>query len=62
MPNDYSKYAVSEYEKVVLKVYEKYEDKLRHNNSVDFDDLLLLPIRLFLKVYIVLEEQIIKIY
>ena len=47
MPNDYSKYAVSEYEKVVLKVYEKYEDKLRHNNSVDFDDLLLLPIRLF---------------
>ena len=47
MPNDYAKYAVSEYEKVVLKVYEKYEDKLRHNNSVDFDDLLLLPIRLF---------------
>ncbi len=47
MPNDYAKYAVSEYEKVVLKVYEKYESKLRHNNSVDFDDLLLLPIRLF---------------
>lgn len=47
MPNDYSKYAVSEYEKVVLNVYEKYEDKLRRNNSVDFDDLLLLPIRLF---------------
>ena len=47
MPNDYAKYAVSEYEKVVLKVYEKYEDKLRRNNSVDFDDLLLLPIRLF---------------
>lgn len=47
MPNDYSKYAVSEYEKVVLKVYERYEDKLRRNNSVDFDDLLLLPIRLF---------------
>ena len=47
MPNDYAKYVVSEYEKVVLKVYEKYEDKLRRNNSVDFDDLLLLPIRLF---------------
>ena len=47
MPRDYEKYAVSEYEKVVLKVYEKYEEKLRRNNSVDFDDLLILPIRLF---------------
>ena len=47
MPRDYEKYAVSEYEKVVLKVYEKYEEKLRKNNSVDFDDLLILPIRLF---------------
>lgn len=47
MQRDYEKYAVSEYEKVVLKVYEKYEEKLRRNNSVDFDDLLILPIRLF---------------
>ena len=47
MPRDYEKYAVSEYEKVVLKVYKKYEEKLRRNNSVDFDDLLILPIRLF---------------
>lgn len=47
MPNDYEKYAVSEYEKVVLKVYKKYEDKLKRNNSVDFDDLLILPIVLF---------------
>ena len=47
MPSDYEKYAVSDYEKIVLKVYEKYEEKLRKNNSVDFDDLLLLPIRFF---------------
>ena len=47
MPRDDEKYAVSEYEKVVLKVYEKYKEKLRRNNSVDFDDLLILPIRLF---------------
>ena len=47
MPRDYEKYAVSDYEKIVLKVYEKYEEKLRRNNSVDFDDLLILPIRLF---------------
>lgn len=46
-PQAYDRYAISEYEKVIQKVYEKYEDKLRKNNSVDFDDLLLLPIKLF---------------
>ncbi len=46
-PNDYEKYAASEYEQVVVEVYRKYETKLAKNNSVDFDDLLLLPIRLF---------------
>lgn len=46
-PNDYEKYATSEYEKVTLDVYRRYEDKLRKNNSVDFDDLLILPIKLF---------------
>ena len=46
-PTKYEKYAVSDYEKVVLEVYKKYEDKLKKNNSVDFDDLLLLPIKLF---------------
>ncbi len=46
-PSAYEKYAVSEYEKVVCEVYRRYEDKLYKNNSVDFDDLLLLPIKLF---------------
>lgn len=46
-PSMYEKYAVSEYEKVVCEVYRRYEDKLYKNNSVDFDDLLLLPIKLF---------------
>lgn len=46
-PTEYEKYAASEYEKKVLEVYKKYEGKLKQNNSVDFDDLLLLPIRLF---------------
>lgn len=46
-PEMYERYAVSDYEKVMHKVYEKYEDKLKKNNSVDFDDLLLLPIKLF---------------
>lgn len=46
-PEMYERYAVSDYEKVMHKVYEKYEEKLKKNNSVDFDDLLLLPIKLF---------------
>ena len=55
-PNVYERYAISEYEKVVHKVYEKYEDKLHKNNSVDFDDLLLLPIKLFKENPIILEK------
>ena len=48
-PIDYERYASSEFEKIVLSVYEKYEMKLKNNNSVDFDDLLILPIKLFTK-------------
>ena len=46
-PEMYEKYAVSDYEKIVNEIYKKYEKKLKKNNSVDFDDLLLLPIKLF---------------
>ena len=46
-PTMYQRYAVSDYEKVIQEVYERYEKKLIQNNSVDFDDLLLLPIKLF---------------
>lgn len=46
-PDEYAKFAISEFEKVVVKVYEAYETKLFTNNSLDFDDLLMLPIRLF---------------
>ena len=55
-PTAYERYAISDYEKVVYKVYEKYEDKLRKNNSVDFDDLLLLPIKLFKENRDILEK------
>ncbi len=48
-PEQYERYAVSDYERVIKEVYEKYELKLHRNNSVDFDDLLLLPIELFKK-------------
>ena len=55
-PKMYEKYAVSDYEKIVCEVYEKYERKLQRNNSVDFDDLLLLPIKLFKENKDILEK------
>ena len=47
MPKDYSRFAASDYEQKVVEIYEKYNKKLKSNNSVDFDDLLILPIELF---------------
>ena len=55
-PEAYERYAVSDYEKVVQEVYARYEKKLQQNNSVDFDDLLLLPIKLFKKYPDILER------
>lgn len=46
-PKDYEKYVASDHEKVISEVYHKYEEKLKQNNAVDFDDLLILPIILF---------------
>ena len=45
--NQYERYANSDFEKLVVSIYEKYEEKLLINNSLDFDDLLMLPIKLF---------------
>ena len=53
---EYSKFANSQYEEVVLSVFEKYEQKVLKNNSMDFDDLLLLPIKLFKKNPSILEN------
>ena len=43
----YSKYAHDEFEQMVVKVYDEYEKEKLNDNAVDFDDLLLLPIKLF---------------
>jgi len=43
-PSEFSKV---EFDQNIIRVYEKYNKKLVINNSVDFDDLLLLPIKLF---------------
>ncbi len=45
--SDYEKFAIGDYEKVVYEVFKEYEETLKNNNSIDFDDLLLLPIKLF---------------
>ncbi len=40
-------YAKMEFDKNIILVYERYNHKLKINNSLDFDDLLILPIKLF---------------
>lgn len=44
---DISLYFSSNNEQIALDIYREYEKVLRNNNSVDFDDLLLIPTRLF---------------
>ena len=55
-PEAYDKFVASDYDQVVKDVYEKYDKKLKQNNSVDFDDLLILPIELFRKHPDILEK------
>ena len=55
-PEKYSKFALGDYEQVVYETYKEYEKTLKDNNAVDFDDLLLLPIKLFKENKDVLEK------
>ncbi len=41
------KFFQSDLEKIAFDVYKEYQQKLKKNNSVDFDDLLRLPVMLF---------------
>ena len=45
--DSYTKYAHDEFELLTVKVYKEYENEKENDNAVDFDDLLLLPIKLF---------------
>mgnify|MGYP001325577697 CR=1 FL=1 len=54
-PESYSKQAGSLYERVVSEVYEEYQKRLRKNQSLDFDDLIMTTIHLFKRVPDVLE-------
>ena len=55
-PIMYEHHASTEFEKVVLMVYAEYEKTLKENNSVDFDGLLILPIKLFQENKDILEK------
>ncbi|MBE6152127.1 MAG: ATP-dependent DNA helicase PcrA [Firmicutes bacterium] len=55
-PTDYERYANTDFEEKVLEVYKRYEQKLKLSNSIDFDDLLILPIKLFKENPNVLKE------
>ncbi len=55
-PDDYEKYASAEFEQIVVSIYRKYQEKLLVTNSLDFDDLLMLPIKLFKESPNVLKE------
>lgn len=48
-PTEIEKYLTSEPEMIAVSIYYEYCKRLKQNNSVDFDDLLSLPVELFLK-------------
>lgn len=52
---EYAKSATGYYEKVVSDVYEAYQERLKKNQSLDFDDLIMMTIHLFNRVPEVLE-------
>lgn len=53
----YGKYTHMEFERIVQEIYIRYQKILKTNNCIDFDDLLILPIKLFDK-----NPEILKLY
>ena len=46
-PEKYQMLVNDDISEITHKVYKKYQDSLMRNNSLDFDDLLIMPIKLF---------------
>ena len=46
-PIEYHKFVHNDFDEVVEKVYLEYEKSLKRSNAIDFDDLLILPLKLF---------------
>lgn len=55
-PDKYESLVNDELTDITYKVYKKYQDTLLRNNSLDFDDLLIMPIVLFKKHPEVLQQ------
>lgn len=55
-PEEFSKFMKTPVDQVAAKIYEKYCNLLKTNNSVDFDDLLIMPLQIFKKDKSVLEK------
>jgi superfamily I DNA/RNA helicase len=54
--NDIAKFYNTPQDKVAEQVYYEYIEVLKKNNAVDFDDLLRLPVELFIEQPEVLES------
>lgn len=54
-PEEYAKTAGDYFSQKVSDVYEEYQRKLRKNNALDFDDLIMTTITLFIRIPEVLE-------
>ena len=52
----FEKYAKTDFDEVIKDVYEKYEKSLKTSNAMDFDDLLILPLKLFSTYPNILQE------
>lgn len=53
---DFSEHIGSLYEEMIAKVYHAYQKKLRDNNALDFDDILMVTVKLFQKFPEVLQK------
>ncbi len=56
LPSQFQQSAKSRLEQVTSQVYSIYDDRLRKNNAMDFDDLLIKPILLFNQNHATLEK------
>lgn len=54
-PEEYTKTAADYFSQKVSDVYEEYQRRLRKNNALDFDDLIMTTITLFIRIPEVLE-------
>lgn len=55
-PEDYRRKAADFWGNAVAEVYQLYQKRLRQNNGMDFDDLIMMTVKLFREVPAVLEK------